>query len=68
MADQRRFSREEIKNKRINTTLKNTLKANLKAARAFREYLTESDEFDNSNFEAFTADKLNDVGLEGFCY
>ena len=33
--------------------------------RAICEYLTKSDEFDDSNFEAFTADKLNDA-LEGF--
>ena len=64
MADERRFrhsNHEEIKNKRVNTTPKNSLKTILKAARAFRDYLTESDEFDDSNFESFTADKQNDA-------
>ena len=51
--------------KKVTTTPKNTLKANKKAAKAFRSFLDESKEYDDVGFETFTADKLNEA-LEGF--
>ena len=58
-------SRQEINEKKVTTTPKNTLKANKKAAKAFRAFLDESKEYDDVGFETFTADKLNEA-LEGF--
>jgi hypothetical protein len=68
MADSRRFQhhlRQEINEKKVTSTPKNTIKANAKAARALRAYLDESKEYDDVNFESLTAEKLNEV-LEGF--
>ena len=64
----RRFehhSRDEISEKKTSTTPKNTIKANLKAARAFRAYLEECNDHPDVCFESFSAEKLNDA-LEGF--
>ena len=55
------FFREEIRNKRVNTTPKNTVKANQKAAWAIQEFLNESEEYEGTNFEKFSPDKLNEV-------
>lgn len=68
-ANSRRFehhSRDEISEKKTSSTPKNTIRANLKAARAFRAFLEESNDYsDDVCFESFSADKLNGA-LEGF--
>lgn len=57
------LSKEEISQKKSSSTPKNTVKANLQAAKAFRAYLEETGE--ETCFESFSEEKLNSH-LEGF--
>ena len=52
------FSEQEIQNKRVKATPSNTIRANEKAANAFRQYLLEKEE-ESTDFERFSAEDLN---------